>query len=132
MNKIKAFLQKYWQSHYLANNLKRECETISTILDLSKISLDELNEVIEKHTRLGRGANLLNLSPHGAIIQSLFDDNNEKFKNFVQKKINSSNSKKTILIVDEIDVPSDVLLSDKTYGSSHRAWRNRADSRFSR
>lgn len=128
LNKVKNFLQKHWPPHCLANNLKRECETVVSILRASDMKLEELETIIEKQNSLGRGAKLLNLSPQGAIIQSLFDENHTKFKKYIQKKIDKTKNKKLILIVDEIEVPEDVFLDEDTYGQRIQYYRNCAEA----
>lgn len=124
LNKIKLFLQKYWPPYSLATNLKRECETIATILKVSKLKIEDLDVIISKQTAIGRGAKLLNLSPHGAVIQSLFDDNHVIFKKYIQKKIDPSKKRSTILIVDEIEIPDDVILGCDTNGQKIEYYKN--------
>lgn len=123
LNKIKSFLLKYWEPHCLANNLKRECKTIETIMGCAQITLDELERIVKKYTDKGRGANLINLSPHGAIIQTLLDENHQEFKKYIQKKIDMTKNKK-ILIVDEIELPEDVVLTSNSNGQKIKYYKN--------
>ena len=87
LNGIKDFLYRYWPRHCLANNLKRECESVSTILNVSNIKLEELETILCRQNALQRGANLINLSPHSAIIQSLLDVHHSKFKKYIQEEV---------------------------------------------
>lgn len=124
INKIKSFLLKHWDVSCLAKNLKRECESINTILKVSKIELNVLENIINKQTSVNRGASLINLSPHGAIIQSLLDVRHQGFIEYIQKKIDHTRSGKMILIVDEIEVPNDIILNQNTYGQRIQYYKN--------
>lgn len=124
INKIKSFLLKHWDVSCLAKNLKRECESINTILKVSKIELNVLENIINKQTLVNRGASLINLSPHGAIIQSLLDVRHQGFIEYIQKKIDHTRSGKMILIVDEIEVPDDIILNQNTYGQRIQYYKN--------
>lgn len=124
LNEIKDFLCRYWPRYCLANNLKRECESVSTILKVSKIELEKLEEILCRQNALQRGANLINLSPHSAIIQSLLDENHSRFKDYIQEEIKDNNKDKTILIVDEIELPEDIVLNEKTKGQRICYYKN--------
>lgn len=124
INKIKSFLLKYWDASCLAKNLKRECESINTILKVSQMDLDALESIIRTQTSVNRGASLVNLSPYGAIIQSLLDVKHQKFIDYIQKKIDHTRSGKTILIVDEVEIPENIILNQNTLGQKIQYYKN--------
>jgi len=64
-------LETRWGSERLPEDCVRLANTINELIKDLGFSADQLWQAVDKETKNGRGAETLNLSPYGAIVQSL-------------------------------------------------------------
>lgn len=105
-----------WPSGLLPADKKRLAENINTLITKVGIEVATLSRILREETRLGRGANTLNLSPYGTIVQSLFNQEPGKMKKYVMGKEREFK----VFVPKELELPSsldsakltNVILSD--------------------
>jgi hypothetical protein len=73
LNEAKAFLISVFPAESLPFDLLRLSTIVNDLLKAFEISLPILKEIIEAENALHRGAETLNLSPYGIIIQSIIN-----------------------------------------------------------
>jgi hypothetical protein len=108
ISKIIKMLNKLWPKNYLPQDAKRLAENINHLIQNIDIGVSELNEMIEKETREGRGANTLNLSPYGVIVQTLLNQNEKKIVNYLK----DPNKNHKIYFYNEIEIPQNLEKSE--------------------
>ena len=64
-------LETRWGSERLPEDCVRLANTINELIKDLGFSVGQLWQAVDKETKNGRGAETLNLSPYGAIVQSL-------------------------------------------------------------
>jgi Region found in RelA / SpoT proteins len=74
------FLEAQWSSDALPDDRVRLGRNILALQERFKIPLSLVQSALAEDTRLGRGTNLLNLSPYGIIVQALLTQNPEIFQ----------------------------------------------------
>lgn len=73
LNEIKNFLITVFPAESLPFDLLRLSKIVNDILKAFEIELEQLKTIIDSETVLHRGAETLNLSPYGIIIQSIIN-----------------------------------------------------------
>ncbi|MBU4526907.1 MAG: hypothetical protein KKC92_16035 [Proteobacteria bacterium] len=94
-------LLELWPGSALPNDKKRLAENIDNLLKNINLSQEELRQILEKETFIGKGVNTLNISPYGTIVQSIINQNPEIIIQYLKKK----SKKFKIFIPDEIVIP---------------------------
>jgi len=90
-----------WPTTSLPHDMKRFAENISNLMHNVSIDLQTLRQVLIKETELGRGINVLNLSPYSTIVQSLLNQKQSKMRSYL-----TGHSKTfKIYIPQELDIP---------------------------
>ena len=79
-------LEKRWGSERLPEDCVRLAKTINKLIKDLGFSVDRLWQAVDKETKNGRGAETLNLSPYGAIVQSLLAVEFDRMAEYLRKK----------------------------------------------
>lgn len=66
-----GIINRYWAQHALPDDRVRLAKNVSSLLAAAKIEIEDFDKILLEETESGRGAKTLNLSPYGAIVQSL-------------------------------------------------------------
>jgi hypothetical protein len=66
-----------------------------------------LQEILLKETELGKGTKTLNLSPYATIVQSLFDQELEKMKNYLTRR----DRRFKVYLPIELELPPSISLA---------------------
>lgn len=98
---IIKLLDDLWLPASLPFDKKRLAENIDKLIRHVGIDLDGLHEVLVQETKLGRGTQILNLSPYATVVQSLL--NQEPFK--LQRCLMRSNQEFRVYIPKEMTLP---------------------------
>ena len=102
LNKIKEFLLKNWNRDLLPRDCRRISENVSNLLHHLKISVEEIQDLLDSEIKVGKGTKILDLSPYFIILKTIIDRNPDKLKEFCP----DSNSKGKIVIPLEFDIAS--------------------------
>ncbi len=94
-------LDELWPPVQLPHDKKRLAENVDNLIRNVGIDLKSLRRIIMKETELGRGTNILNLSPYFAIIQSLFNQELRKMKKYLTR----GDRRFKIIIPKELELP---------------------------
>jgi hypothetical protein len=94
-------IKKHWQEPEWPQNMKSLAETISTLCNALRISINQLDEILQTESADGRGPKMLSLSPYGAIIQSVM---NHRVAALAQP-FEGRHNKFRLLIPTEIEIP---------------------------
>lgn len=98
MLKIISSLERLWKKWELPPDIVRLADTINSLSRKLKLSMEEIEKIVNEETRLGRGTKLINLSPYAVIIQSLLDaktkmmegavvQHDRRFKFFIPREV---------------------------------------------
>jgi len=101
---ILKLLCDFWDIGQLPNNIVTLARNVQELLNNLKIDLKKLKNILNAETKQGKGARILNLSPYGAIIQSLLNHETEKVINYLL----SDTKQFKILLPNEIDLPKSI------------------------
>lgn len=104
---IIEYINSVWQPTHLPSDIKRLAENVSSILSNLKITLDEFKVFLETENAAGRGKNTLNLSPYGIVVQTLFNQAKNRFKDYLMGR----SKKFKVLIHKDNIVPGDIDLA---------------------
>jgi hypothetical protein len=94
----------------LPNDKKRLAEAIDNLIKNVGTDLDSFKSILDKETELGRGTKTLNLSPYAIIIQSLFNQMEEK----IVKYLNGPENRFKIYLHEELEIPDRIDTSTFT------------------
>lgn len=94
-------LNELWPPIALPSDKKRLAENINNLISNVGIDLELLHAILLEETRLGRGANTLNLSPYAIVIQSLFNQQLTKMKRYLTGR----NRSFKVFIPSELELP---------------------------
>jgi ppGpp synthetase/RelA/SpoT-type nucleotidyltranferase len=101
-NAIRALNELWPENKALPQDKKRLAENVDNLIHNIGIDLNKLKSVLKEETRIGKGLNILNLSPYCIIIQSLLNQESGKMINYIT---GDSHSFK-IFLPQELDLPS--------------------------
>ena len=101
---IIKLLDDLWFPASLPSDKKKLAENIDRLIRHVGIDLVTLKEVLVEETTLGRGTQILNLSPYSTIVQSLLNQEPSKFKKFLMR----SKQKFKVYIPKEMNLPSTI------------------------
>jgi len=102
VNKVINLVLSHWKPEDLPNDRRRLAQNIVGFIDTIGIELNELNEILKTEKNNGRGTLTRNLSPFLIVVQSVFNIEPEKIKNYLQS---DNKNKQKILITSEMDIP---------------------------
>jgi hypothetical protein len=106
LREIIAMIKARWAPILLPENLKRLGENVQNLMIAIRIGKDHLAEIIDAETAVGRGARTLNLSPYGAIVQSVINQDRAKILGFlIDDHIPSS---RRIMLPSDLEWPEGV------------------------
>ena len=98
---IIKLINDLWPPASLPSDKKRLAENIDRLIFHVGIDSDALQEILARETKLGRGTQILNLSPYSTIVQSLLNQELSKFKRYLMR----SNKTFKVYIPNEISLP---------------------------
>ncbi len=99
-NEIRDFILKNWSPESLPNDHLRLIDNIATFSKGVHINLIDLQELLDREKKLGRGTLTLNLTPYLIIVQSVINQAPHKIKSALSNK----NSSFAVFIPKEIEV----------------------------
>ena len=108
LSKIINFLTNNWSRDALPNDLNRLSKNIYYLLEQFRISIDELNKLLDEETKDGRGIHTSNLSPYFTILQTIINRAPQKVQEFFNK-----NSNDKIVMPPEISTDGLALRENK-------------------
>lgn len=100
--------QTFWNETQLPDDLTRLADTVLSLLMAIGIKISTLKIILTEETRERRGAELLNLSPYGIIVQSIFKKEEKKVKNYMD----CENNRFKIFTTREMDLPEYISSSN--------------------
>lgn len=103
-----TLLRNFWSEDRLPKDLLRLAENVNMLASALGVDLRRLKEVLEEEAKGGRGPELRNLSPYGAIFQSIIKHESERVKKF----LDDESTKFKLVITREIEVPSEIEKMD--------------------
>ena len=114
-NEVMTFLIESFPKENLPTDLLRLSNNVINLLYFFRIELSDLKGIVLDENKLGRGTQLLNLSPYGIIIQSII---NQK-KSLVEAGFKNNNNKK----VKGFYIPLEIDLSNINIESQEKLIR---------
>jgi ppGpp synthetase/RelA/SpoT-type nucleotidyltranferase len=99
LQNICDFCTERWKNEDLPTDLKRLAENINTLLRSAELSLESFTTIFDGQTSQGKGAQMLSLSPYGAIVQALLDQKSDGLKKRFRNK------KFKVFIPAEVEIP---------------------------
>jgi hypothetical protein len=99
-----TLLREFWSTDRLPNNMVRLAENVISLVSAIEVNLDVLRDHLRLETTEGRGAALENVSPYGAIVQTLLSRETAAIVVFIEKK--NTRNRFCIVIPKEVNVPS--------------------------
>lgn len=101
---VTKLLARRWESHRLPEDIKRLSMNVLGLIDAIGISVSRLREILQEEEAAGRGSRTENLSPYGAIVQSLI----RREPSATKRMLCSKDREFAIWIPSEIDVPKEM------------------------
>ena len=98
LEKIIKFLTAHWKKVDLPVDLRRLSMNVSALLNLFRINLNQLEEIIKNETMKNRGTKIKNLSPYSIILKSILNQNPKLFKMVLSEPGNTK-----LLITPELE-----------------------------
>lgn len=102
-----------WNREDLPADIRRLGENIMDLADLVNLDAPALRQLLEAESAAGRGPKMLNLSPYGAVLQSLIDQRQADFIKGLERRAKQSRFR-PVVVTKELSIPDTV----KTW-----AWR---------
>lgn len=101
LKKIIALLKDNWKPEYLPNDLRRLAENTLTVLRISKVNSDQLEDILCKERKRQKGSLPINISPYATIVQALAWHEPQTMRSGLSK----TKQKSKILITEEMELP---------------------------
>ena len=98
---IIKLLNDMWHPASLPSDKKRLAENIDRLIRHVGIDLNSLHNILVEETKLGRGTQILNLSPYSTVVQSLINQEPSKLKGYLMR----SNQKFRVYFPKEMTLP---------------------------
>ena len=102
---IIELINELWSPEVLPKDKKRLAENIDKLINNIGIEIKILKRILIKETDLGRGTKTLNLSPYSTVIQSLFNQRENKITTYLIGR----NKEFKVYIPSEIEIPESLL-----------------------
>jgi ppGpp synthetase/RelA/SpoT-type nucleotidyltranferase len=110
LNDNLKFLADVFPEESLPPDLLRLAKIVNELCKTFKVALDDLRKIIDTETKAGRGSATLNLSPYAIILQSLINQEKEKFEGVFKNGVRLRNK---VFVPSEIDLSS-VAIEDSS------------------
>ena len=101
INKLTRILKNSWNEGQLPTKINVLANTTFALLECLDIGIQRFKKILADETDAGKGTNILNLSPYGIIVESIFKNEPEKVKKYLERDDGRIN----ILITREMDLP---------------------------
>jgi ppGpp synthetase/RelA/SpoT-type nucleotidyltranferase len=102
VTEIIGLIREHWTQEQLPNDLLRLARNIDRALGMMKISVSELDAALREEGHQGRGAGLVNLSPYGALMQTVVN-------RFPERLLRTRKGRaEPITISSQIDLPKEI------------------------
>jgi len=85
ISEIIKLLDDLWPPASLPSDKKRLAENIDKLISHVGIDLDGLHNILVQETKLGRGTQILNLSPYTTVVQSLLNQEPSKLTRYLKR-----------------------------------------------
>lgn len=112
LNEVRFFLTKNFTIDQLPSDVIRLTKIILDMLSNFKISLEELQHMLDAETANGRGKETLDLSPYSILIESIKNQNVAKFESVFLKSYK--------LKTDKIFIPKEISMDGINIGDPSR------------
>ncbi len=103
LHKMIEAVKKRWQDENLPDDVQRLAQNIQELCRSLELTEEKLWEIVDKETNNGRGCETLNLSPYGAILESLINVEGKSL--FKKLKKHRGGSKPKLMVPTEIELP---------------------------
>ncbi|MGO4517784.1 hypothetical protein AB4Y89_18465 [Terriglobus sp. 2YAB30_2] len=107
---LRAFIEivtALWDTSDLPKDVRRLAENLMDLASMVKLDATAFRTFLESEASAGRGPKMLNLSPYGAVIQSLIDQKPADFQKGLQYRLKQPpNRFRPVLVTREIEVPA--------------------------
>lgn len=107
LSQFMVVITDLWARDDLPADIRRLGENIMDLAELVKLDAHALRQFLETEAAAGRGPKMLNLSPYGAVVQSLIDQKQTDFAKGLESRAKQQKFR-PIVITKELNVP-DVL-----------------------
>lgn len=121
---VLAWLAATWEADFLPPDQLRLARGVVELTQGLKISIQQVQEMVAAETRQGRGAQLLNVSPYGAILQSILLQAPEVIERFVCE---FEGSRFKLFVPQEVSLPPSIIASNAD-PQFHKRWNRRVVS----
>lgn len=108
---IISLIKRQWDISDLPKDLRRLSENILGLIGPIKISITDLEIILETERTNNNGVLTLNLSPYGVIVQALLKQKKHKMIEYLITKIKDK-QKPLVLIPLEIEIPHEIAKED--------------------
>jgi hypothetical protein len=85
LNAVITWLLSTWTREQLPADLVRLAETLLGVANAMNLGVGDLFSAVAEQSAAGEGANLLNLTPYGIVVRSLFRSRREAVLQFLRK-----------------------------------------------
>lgn len=100
------FIKKKWLPISLPKDILRLATILTDLRNSSGLTIKDLENSLDRETKVKRGIKTLNLPPYLIIIQSLINTENPKFKKYLTRTDSKKRSQIKILLPAEINIPA--------------------------
>jgi ppGpp synthetase/RelA/SpoT-type nucleotidyltranferase len=98
-----ALVTELWEKENLPGNIRLLAENVMGLAKLAQLDANGLRALLVEAKAQGRGPLIGNLTPYGAVLQTLLDQKADVLGPALQKK-----KRGTVLISAELEIPQDV------------------------
>jgi len=106
LSDIVNILKECWDSKGLPSDIVRLSRNVMSLIHAIGINSTKLKEVIVKETEIGKGTNILSLSPYGIILQSLLNSE----EGLMCQCLTADETKFKMLMTKELELPKTLPL----------------------
>jgi ppGpp synthetase/RelA/SpoT-type nucleotidyltranferase len=78
-----GLIRDFWPVERLPTNFKQLGKNIQEVLDRLRLSCERLKEILGLEETAGRGAQSLNLTPYGVVVQAILTHERDRFDSYV-------------------------------------------------
>jgi ppGpp synthetase/RelA/SpoT-type nucleotidyltranferase len=104
---VMQVLRAFWSSDRLPSDMLRLAGNVLTLLKALGMTIVVLRRYLQTETDAGRGAALENVSPFGAIVQTLMNQDENSIVKFLTEADHHDDFR--LLVPKELDVPQSIL-----------------------
>lgn len=105
-NAVLKWLTETWLPEQLPSDRRRLVDNMLQVARILYIDIEDVMSLIDEETVKGEGKSILNLSPYGIMIRTLFKRRSNKVVSFLTKRDDEKKKKKPhkLLLTEEMDV----------------------------